>query len=179
MRRRTIAVLCGAILAMPVDLTLAPPCRAQQAGDTTPKPLVDHVWSRAAPAGRSAAVFLTITAAGGADRLIGAEAAVAARTEIHQSEEQNGVIHMRAVDAVAVTPGAPVKFAPGGYHIMLVNLHRPLAVGDTFPITLTFEHAGAVTVSATVEKAGAAMGPMHHGGHDDMPGMDMGDHKMP
>jgi copper(I)-binding protein len=147
---------------------------AQSADDTAPKVTVDHVWSRAAPAGRSAAVFLTITAAGGSDRLTHVAAAIAGGAEIHQSEEQNGVMRMHAVDVVAVAPGAPLKFAPGGYHIMLTNLHHALAVGDTFPITLTFEHAGAITVTATIAKAGAAAAP-----HDDMPGMDMSDHKMP
>ncbi len=148
-------------------------CWAQTA-DRAPKVTVDHVWSRAAPAGRSTAVFLTITAEGGPDRLSHVAAAIAGGAEIHQSEEQNGVIRMHTVDAIPVAPGVPLKIAPGGYHIMLTNLHRALGVGDTFPITLTFEHAGAITVTATVAKAGAAVAP-----HDDMPGMDMSDQKMP
>jgi copper(I)-binding protein len=63
-----------------------------------------------------------------------------------------------------VTPGKPLMLAPGGYHIMLMDLKQPLKEGDSFPVTLSFAKAGQVTATATVEKAGAAA----------MPGMDQG-----
>ena len=47
---------------------------------------------------------------------------------------------------------------PGGYHIMLMGLKQQLKDGETFPVTLTFEKAGAVTTTVHVAKAGA-MGP--------------------
>ena len=43
-------------------------------------------------------------------------------------------------------------------HLMLMGLKQPLKLGDQVPVTLTFEHAGAVTVSVPVGTAGA-MGP--------------------
>ena len=71
---------------------------------------------------------------------------------------------------VALDPGKPVTFAPGGYHVMLMGLKAPLKVGDSFPLTLTFEHAHPVTVNATVEAtSGGAM--RDHGGIQGMPGM--------
>jgi hypothetical protein len=51
---------------------------------------------------------------------------------------------------------------------MLMRLHQPLKEGETFPLTLTFEKAGEVTVEVMVMGAGAmGQGPMH--GHGAMP----------
>ena len=80
------------------------------------------------------------------------------------------------VAALAVTPKAPTSLSPGGYHITLTDLKQPLAAGQTFPLTLTFEKAGAVQTTVTVKPAGASGGmDMGGAGHDmqhmNMPGM--------
>ena len=70
---------------------------------------------------------------------------------------------MRPVDAIALPAGEAVELKPGGYHVMLLGLVKPLAVGDEIPLTLTFEKAGSRTVTggAAVGAAGAepAAGP--------------------
>jgi periplasmic copper chaperone A len=76
---------------------------------------------------------------------------------------------MRPVDSVALDPGKPVTFKPGGYHVMLTGLKSPLKAGDSLPLTFTFEHAQPITVSVQVEAAGAA--GMGHD-HASMPGME-------
>jgi hypothetical protein len=124
---------------------------------------LDHVWSRAAMAGRIGVVYLTITAAGAPDTLLGASSPVAAKAELHESFDDNGVMKMRPVESLLVAPGKPLMLQPGGYHIMLIDLAHALTAGDTFPITLQFAKAGAVSASVSVQKAGAA----------DMPGMKM------
>ena len=77
-------------------------------------------------------------------------------------------MQMRPVDALPVSQSSPVKLTPGGYHLMLTGLTRPLAVGDTFPLTLTFAQAGSISTTVKVEKAGAKSS-----GSGTMPGMDM------
>ena len=56
-----------------------------------------------------------------------------------------------------------MTLAPGGYHIMLMELSHPLVAGQTFPMTVTFEHAAPVTVEVRVLAigAGATAGPDH------------------
>jgi copper(I)-binding protein len=49
--------------------------------------------------------------------------------------------------------------APGGYHIMLLGLKQPLIQGEQVPLTLTFEHAGPVTVQASIAGPGASAPP--------------------
>jgi copper(I)-binding protein len=66
-----------------------------------------------------------------------------------------GVMQMRAVSTVEVKPGDKLELKPGGYHAMLSDLKQPLKAGDRFPLTLTFQHAGAIEVSVRVEAMGA------------------------
>lgn len=124
---------------------------------------LENVWSRAQIAGRNGAVFLTIKDKGTAgDKLLSASSPVADKLEVHETIMDNGVMKMREVKGLEVTPAKPTTLAPGGYHIMLMNLKQPLKEGDHFPVTLTFEKAGAVTATATVTKAGGSMPAMSH-----------------
>ena len=69
---------------------------------------------------------------------------------------------------------SPLLFKPGGYHVMIMGVKNPpLKQGDTFPLTLTFEKAGDVTVTVMVAKQGGGMGHEHKG-HGQM---DHGTHK--
>jgi periplasmic copper chaperone A len=137
-----------------------------------PSPIqIEHAWSRAALAGHTGVVFLTITDTGAPDRLVSIASPVAAKAELHESFVDQGVTKMRPVAALAVAPGKPATLKPGGYHIMLVELKQALKEGDTVPLTLTFEKAGPVSVTATVEKAGASAMPMTD--HGQMGGMPM------
>ena len=131
---------------------------------------VDHVWSRAAAAGGTGVVYLTVTDSGTADRLTGAASPVAAAVELHETINDNGVVKMRPVASLPVEAGQTLTLAPGGYHIMLMGLNHALTAGESFPVTLNFEKAGQVAATATVRQA--AGGSMDHS-HMDMPGMDM------
>ena len=113
-------------------------------------------WTRPAAAGINGAGYLILTNRGRlADSLIGVSSPAAARGSIHRSAmAAGGVITMRDLPSLAIAPGATVKFAPGGLHLMLEGLKRPLKAGDTVPAVLTFARAGRVTVTFTV-RAGA------------------------
>ncbi len=137
---------------------------------------VEHAWSRAMPAGATGVVYLTVTNHGAPDTLTSVASPVAASAGLHETIDDHGVMKMRPVASLPVSPGKPLTLAPGGYHIMLMGLKRALVAGTAFPVTLTFARAGAVTVTATVQAAGAAMPGMHHGsmGNMNMHGMSMG-----
>jgi hypothetical protein len=161
MRRRTL--LAGLLVFPGVAAAQPAPIR------------LDDVWSRAAMAGRIGVVYLTITATGAPDTLIGVESPVAPKAELHESFDDHGVMKMRGVMSLDVAPGKPVALRPGGYHIMLVGLAHALKEGDRFPITLRFAKAGAVTATVSVQKAGAAEMQMQSGGTEGggVPGMKM------
>jgi len=116
---------------------------------------IETPWTRAAGAGGQGAGFITIRNSGAADRLLSATSPAAGRTELHTMIRDGDVMRMRQVEGIALPAGEAVTLAPGGLHIMLIGLTRPLAVGETVPITLVFERAGAVTVELAVRPAGA------------------------
>ena len=118
---------------------------------------IEDAWSRPALAGRTGVVYLTMQDAGAPDKLTAVSTPIASQAQLHESFVDHGVAKMRAVPALPVGPGKPVTLAPNGYHIMLMGLSRALQPGDTFPVTLTFAHAGAVAATVTVRGAGAAM----------------------
>ncbi len=126
------------------------------AGDIT----VNDPWSRAtAGAARNGAVYLTITNRGDtADRLVAAATEIAGMASLHRSTMEGGVMKMRPVPAIAVGPGETTVLKPGGLHIMLMNLKRPLEEGEMFAADLTFENAGTIRVRVMVGKAGAIDG---------------------
>jgi copper(I)-binding protein len=128
---------------------------------------VSNAWARAtAPSAKTGVAYLTIANKGAADdRLVSAETPAAAKAEPHMTTNDNGVMKMRPVPAIAVKAGQQLELKPGGFHLMLVGLKAPLKEGQSIPLTLNFEKAGKVEVMVKVEKAGA-MSPS-------MPGMKM------
>jgi copper(I)-binding protein len=97
------------------------------------------------------AAFLTVINHGRHDdELVAAASSISANVEIHETENHAGVMEMRPVDDVEIHAGETVIFKPGGYHFMLVGLKQDLTPGSTFTLTLTFEHAGKVTVPVMV-----------------------------
>jgi hypothetical protein len=124
---------------------------------------ITNAWARAAAQGRVAAVYLDLL--GGPDRLLEASTDVAGRVELHETIMDDGVMRMRPVGGIAIGAGLPTRLAPGGLHIMLIDLKRPLREGETFPLTLRFERAGRATVTVTVQRAGAAGPAGGHAGH--------------
>ena len=123
---------------------------------------VDHPWARAT-SGRTGAVFLQIENTGTAlDRLIAAEAPdVAERAELHVHQHDGDVMRMREIGSLELPAGKTVTLAPGGFHLMLMDLKSPLKVGEKIPVKLRFERAGEVEVLLQVETKPASATDAH------------------
>ena len=116
---------------------------------------LENAFTRSAPAGGVGAFYVTIVNTGAADRLVAVASPVAGKVEMHESTSADGVMRMRGTASLAIPAGGTVRLAPGGYHVMLIALTQPLTVGQSVPVTLTFEKAGAMETRASVAKAGA------------------------
>lgn len=126
---------------------------------------VEQPWTRAAAQGGVGGAFMTLKNAGAAaDKLVSVTTPVAGKVELHQSSREGDVMRMRPVTGIEVPAGGSVTLAPGGLHVMMMGLTRPLAPGERVPLTLTFEKAGAVQVEAAVQPAGARDAGQGHGG---------------
>ena len=125
---------------------------------------VRNAWVRAtAPGQKTAAAYLDLTS--GADAaLIAAESPAAGKAELHSMNMDGGVMRMRPVQKIGLPAKKTVKLAPGGLHIMLLDIKQPLKEGDKVPLLLKFQGAGkapsTVKVEAEVRAVGA--GSMHN-----------------
>lgn len=100
---------------------------------------VEDPWVRATVAPQKATgAFMQLTA-NKPVKVVAASSPVAAVVEIHEMKMEDGVMKMRAVDALALPAGQPVALKPGSYHVMLMGLNRPIQAGETVPLTLTVE----------------------------------------
>ena len=96
-------------------------------------------WVRGTvPAQKTTGAFLTLESSEDA-KLVAVSTPAAKSTEIHESRQMQGMMQMRAVDEVPLPAGKRVELKPGGFHLMLVELSRPLVAGDSVPLTLTIE----------------------------------------
>lgn len=111
--------------------------------------LVEDSWARPASQGSNSAVYFRIVNPGPSDILHTAETGISTNVSIHlSSQDENGVVRMMPQESVEIPAGADVTFQPGGLHLMLTDLKRPLHPGDEIEITLHFEIAGPRTLVA-------------------------------
>jgi copper(I)-binding protein len=96
-------------------------------------------WVRGTvPAQKSTGAFVTLQSSEEA-KLVSVTTPAAASAEIHASQETGGVMHMHALDALALPAGRRVELRPGSFHIMLIGLTRALTAGEQVPLTFTIE----------------------------------------
>ena len=138
---------------------------------------IDGAWARTSPAAVTmGAAYMTITSITD-DQLVAVavDESVAAAAEIHtmmsmdmaaQHDEMmasgdhdmdmdhdmgdSGAMVMREIPSLALPAGEAVELAPGGFHVMLIDLAKPLEVGDTIELTLTLASGTERTVTAEV-----------------------------
>ena len=119
----TIAALLVASTAMATDLEVKSP------------------WVRGTVAGQKATgAFMELRSPAGTT-IVGASSNAAGITEIHEMKMDGGVMKMKAAPRLDLPAGKTVSLAPGGYHVMLMDLKQPLKKGDIVTITLQLEGA--------------------------------------
>jgi len=114
-----------------------------------------HSWSRPTIAGRPGVVYVTLNNQTARPALLTAiHTPVAGAAELHTSSMTDGVMRMRRVETLDIPAGGEVALTPGGYHIMLFDLDKPLKLGEEFPVTLVFRDAAPLEINVQVRKNG-------------------------
>lgn len=126
---------------------------------------VKDAWVRVpAPGQKVASAYMELTSPTDI-ALISVASPAAGRVELHAVTTEDGVMKMRPVGRVELPAGKAVKLAPGGLHVMLEDLKRPLKAGETVPLTLTIQRAdfsrAVFTIEAEARSATAARSPHH------------------
>jgi copper(I)-binding protein len=127
---------------------------------------VEDAWARVTvPAQTVGAVYFEIESdAGDTLTSVSVPRSVARAVEMHESVADHtgdstadsagmAQMSMRRIDAVPLPSGQSVSFQPGGYHVMLVDLAQTLIDGESFEMTLEFEHAEPLTVDVAIAES--------------------------
>ncbi|WP_087016464.1 copper chaperone PCu(A)C [Thaumasiovibrio subtropicus] len=127
---------------------------------------IQKPWSKLVPPTSAVtAGFFDVTNEGEADdRIIAARADIAGKVELHNHIHEDGMMKMREVSSIEVPAGETVSLKPGSFHVMFFNLTKVPALGEQFPVIVTFEKAGEVELMFKVKEA---IKPMHHNGKHD------------
>ena len=125
---------------------------------------VTDAWARATMPGQPVSgAYMQIQSDADA-RLVGVSSPAVPRVEVHEMKMDGDVMHMREVKAIDLPKGKTVSLEPGGFHIMLMNLPKPIAAGDIIPLILTVESGGKRQTVEVKAEARSPMGggAMHH-----------------
>lgn len=126
---------------------------------------VSNAWVRATmPGQKVAGAYMELQSAAGAV-LVAAHSPVAGFVEIHFMTMEAGVMKMRPVERLGLPAGKTVKLEPGGIHLMLVNIKKPLRQGEKVPLTLIVEKADKTGTEVKVEAEVLAVGRSGRDGH--------------
>jgi len=125
---------------------------------------VTDAWAPAAgPASTVGAAYLTLANAGTREVAVtNITSDIASVVEMHEMAMVNEMMTMRRIEKIALLPRVPVALEPGGAHLMLIGLRRPLRAGETFSLTLQFDDGSAQTVKAVI-RSNESMTPVTGG----------------
>lgn len=127
---------------------------------------VKDAWVRGTvPQQKATGMFAQITSVQGG-RLVSVASAAAGVAEIHEMAMDGSVMKMRPVTGVELPAGQAVELKPGGFHVMLMDLKKPITAGEAVPLTLVFEGKDkkrqTVEVQAEARALGVARAPAEH-----------------
>jgi copper(I)-binding protein len=98
---------------------------------------ISNAWARStAPGQEVGAAYMSLKSTRAA-KLLEVKSPVAESVEIHEMSMNNGVMKMRMLDVLDLPVGKTVKLEPGGFHLMLIDLKKPLKAGGNIEISLT------------------------------------------
>ncbi|MBL0942568.1 MAG: copper chaperone PCu(A)C [Alphaproteobacteria bacterium] len=125
---------------------------AQSQGHIAPISIRDP-WARTSLVSTSAAFMLLTNNQAQDDTLVRAEADVCETVELHTHIKDGDVMRMRPLkDGIVLTAHHSVSLKPGGLHIMLIGLKRPLLEGEKIFLKLYFHKAGIVSLAVPIRK---------------------------
>ncbi len=128
---------------------------------------IENAWVRAMPPGQpNTAAYLSVK--NGGDRALqitGAYSEPHARVEMHTSVEVDGMVTMEQLKQVTVAPGQAIHFAPGGMHLMMLDLQKMPAPGEQVKLCLNLQSGASVCAQAEVRRVAPSLDDKTHHNH--------------
>ncbi|MDA0788689.1 MAG: copper chaperone PCu(A)C [Proteobacteria bacterium] len=113
---------------------------------------LERAWARATPPGvTTAAIYGVLTNRGDRDVVVVSMASsVAKTTMLHATRIEDGMMRMAHEERVSIAPGQQIVMQPGGRHLMLMGLVRPLIEGEEVEVIFNLESGASVSGLARV-----------------------------
>ncbi|HQZ37712.1 MAG TPA: copper chaperone PCu(A)C [Vicinamibacterales bacterium] len=86
--------------------------------------------------------------------IVAASADISDKVELHEMKNEGGMMRMSPVPRIDVPAHGRLELKPGSFHVMLFDLKRKPAPGDTVRLTLTLDDGTTVSAEATVRRPG-------------------------
>jgi periplasmic copper chaperone A len=110
-------------------------------------------WVREAPAGRTvSAAFLVLENTGAERALVRGSTESAESLELHEMRRDGAMMSMAPVKSIVIPAKGRVELKPGGLHLMLFGVKRPLLDGDSVSLRLQLDDGSTLTVPARVRR---------------------------
>ena len=153
----TIRILASIALLLELLVQTSGDALAQSGTAQIGELIISDGWARASiGTSRPAAAFLTITNRGSTPQVLVTVTSVAAKkATVHRTASENGVIRMKPALPVIIPPNQATILRPGGLHIMLFELKKPLKKGEMLTLRLDFQDLGEVQATVPVLGPGA------------------------
>ena len=117
-----------------------------------PRVEIRQSWARIADSGATSGAYMEIANNDSVPiTLVGVTTPDAAAAEVHETMQHNGMAHMTPRTELLIPAGDVVTMVPGGLHVMLVDLRRTLAVGDSVRLRLQFSDSTRADVTVPVK----------------------------
>ena len=144
--------------------------RTESCSDAQDGLSVQNAWVRATQTSSGmSALFMTICNQSDTDaQLVSVDAEIAGTVEIHETtRSEAGIVSMTRVDRVLAPAGGGVALAPGGVHVMLMELNGAIPSGSDARVMLNFDDGRTLTIDARAKSPAEAAAPhsTHHGAH--------------
>lgn len=119
---------------------------------------ISHAWASATVPGQQVGAAYMVLQSPIDASLTEVVSPMADSVEIHKMTMNNGVMEMRMLEMLPLPAGKAVKLEPGGFHLMLFDLKKPLKTGEALDLTLRVKDGAGRThtqgVRVPIRKAG-------------------------
>jgi copper(I)-binding protein len=146
-----LSLAWSAAVAASSDKAVSKPAPKTSAASVAVKVQVSEAWIRPAVKGQSGTGgFMNLMSPEGAT-LVGFSTPIAEMAELHEMAMQGDVMRMRPIESLALPAGQTVGLKPGGHHLMLMGLKKPLKAGEHIQLTLKLKAADGKMLTQTIQ----------------------------
>ena len=118
------------------------------------------------PTAKMSAAFMTLTNHDNTDlTIVSAESSVANAVELHNNTMVDGKMKMRKVDQIDLPANQATELKPGGLHVMLIGLKKPLIEGATIDLKLNFSDGSSEAMEIPIQQIKPMMQKKHEHKH--------------